>query len=219
MNTATNTVVDTMIVGIVHAGVAAHQDGSSVYVTNQTCSTVSVIDTKTNTVVDTVTIGNVPRAVAVHPDGSAVYAANVRSNTVLVIDTRTTTVVGTVTVGDGPWAFGKFIGPILNSLTISPPSGTYVLSQAFDLTLIAKSESLSVTGGATTLDGVDVSGFLENCVVPGTLISGGQTFRCPSITGELLTEDKYTLSATLALSGGSTVSDSVTWDVAANSEP
>ena len=55
--------------------------------------------------------------------------------------------------------------------------------------------------------------------MPGTLISGGQTFRCPNITGEFLGEDTHTLNVTLDLSDGSSVSDSVTWEVVGNTEP
>ena len=41
---------------------AAHPDGSRVYVVNSFSETVSVIDTVTNTVVDTVAVGMAPRA-------------------------------------------------------------------------------------------------------------------------------------------------------------
>jgi len=78
---------------------------------------------------------------------------------------------------------------------------------------------LSVTRGTATLDDVDISASLGRCIVPGTLISGGQTFRCPNITGEFLGEGTHTLNVTFDLSDGSSASDSVTWEVVGNTEP
>ncbi len=105
IDTATNTVVATVAVGVTPLGVAVSPDGSFVYVTNSGSSTVpgvSVIATGTNTVVATVSVGSGPEGVAVSPDGSRVYVANVFSNTVSVIATGTNTVVATVPVGSGP---------------------------------------------------------------------------------------------------------------------
>jgi YVTN family beta-propeller protein len=57
IDTATNTVVATIVVGDGLRGVATHPDGSAVYVTNERSGTDLVIDTTTNTVVSTVTLG------------------------------------------------------------------------------------------------------------------------------------------------------------------
>jgi len=78
---------------------------------------------------------------------------------------------------------------------------------------------LSVTGGTATLDDVDILASLGSCIIPGTLLSGGQTFRCPNLTGDFLGEGTHTLSVTLDLSDGSSVSDNVTWEVVGNTEP
>ncbi len=104
-------------------------------------------------------------------------------------------------------------------LNISPPSGDYVTTQGFDLTLIVEAPGLSVTGGSATLDGSDVTGALVSCVIPGTLISGGQTFRCPGLTGGTFGTGTHTLDVTLDLSDGSSVNDGVTWEVKENVEP
>ena len=99
INTATNTVVATVNVGLVPIELGASPDGAHVYVPNSGSNTVSVINTATNTVVATVNVGLLPQAVAVSPDGSRAYVANVNSNTVSVINTATNTVVATVDVG------------------------------------------------------------------------------------------------------------------------
>lgn len=105
------------------------------------------------------------------------------------------------------------------SLTISPPSGNYVITQGFDLALIVEAPGLSVVGGSATLDGSDVMPALVSCVIPGTLVSGGQTFRCPGLTGDAFGTGTHTLDVTLDLSDGSSVSDTVTWEVLENTEP
>ncbi len=102
IDTATNTVGQTISVGVFPRAVAISRDGSTVYVTNDNDSTVSVIDTATNTVGATISIGVFPRAVAVSPDGSTVYVANAGDDTVSVIDTATNTVGATIPVGTSP---------------------------------------------------------------------------------------------------------------------
>jgi len=102
IDTATNTVVNTVNVGISPFGVAVSPDGSMVYVTNAGSNTVSVIDTATNIVIATVDVGKRPFGVAVNQDGTKVYVTNELSNTVSVIDTATNTVVATVDAGSYP---------------------------------------------------------------------------------------------------------------------
>lgn len=106
-----------------------------------------------------------------------------------------------------------------NRLTISPPSGDYVTTQGFDLTLIVEAPGLSVVGGSAILDGSDVTSSLAACVIPGTLVLDGHTFRCPGLTGNFLGTGTHILVVTLDLSDGSSVSDSVNWEVKENTEP
>src|SRR5256885_2255641 len=96
IDTATNTVVATIPVGLAPLGVAITPDGTRAYVANGS-NIVSVIDTATNTVVATIPVGVEagPVGVAITPDGTRAYVANILSNTVSVIDTATNTVVAT----------------------------------------------------------------------------------------------------------------------------
>lgn len=107
----------------------------------------------------------------------------------------------------------------VSSVLISPPSGDYVTTQCFDLTLIVEAPGFSVVGGSATLDGSDVTGALVSCVISGTLVSGGQTFRCSGLTGSFLGTGTHILDVTLDLSDGSSVNDTVTWEVKENTEP
>jgi YVTN family beta-propeller protein len=110
IDTATDTVIATIPVGVTPVGVAVSPDGSKVYVTNVSDTTVSVIDTATNTVSATVPVGLRPFGVAVSPDGSKVYIANEFADTVSVIDTVTNTVIGSP-ISVGPFPAGVAVTP------------------------------------------------------------------------------------------------------------
>ncbi len=67
LDTASNTVVDTVAVGDRPISVAITQDGALAYVMNSVSHSVSVIDTASNTVVDTFTPGDYPYGIAIMP--------------------------------------------------------------------------------------------------------------------------------------------------------
>jgi YVTN family beta-propeller protein len=97
INTATNTVVATIPVGVSPSGVAVTPDGTRAYVTNAgsaapNSANVSVINTATNTVVATIPVGTQPTGVVFTPDGTRAYVTNFVNNTVSVINTATNTV-------------------------------------------------------------------------------------------------------------------------------
>jgi glucose/arabinose dehydrogenase len=104
-------------------------------------------------------------------------------------------------------------------LTVSPPSGIYLLTQGFDLVLILEGAGPGLAGGRATLDGVDVSAALAGCLVSGTLPPAGVTLRCPGLQGALLGPGVHTLSVTLDFVDGTNVTATVTWDIRANIEP
>jgi YVTN family beta-propeller protein len=102
IDTATDTRVATIPVGVSPSGVALHPRGKRLYVSNAGSDTVSVIDTATDATVATVAVGHVPSDVAVHPAGRHVYVTNESDDTVSVIDTATNAVIATVRVGTSP---------------------------------------------------------------------------------------------------------------------
>ncbi len=67
IDTATNTVIGTIPVGLVPFGVAITPGGTRGYVTNESGATVSVIDTATNTVIATIPVGLTPVGIAITP--------------------------------------------------------------------------------------------------------------------------------------------------------
>jgi YVTN family beta-propeller protein len=102
IDTATNTVVATVPVGLFPFKVAITPDGTRAYVTNYNSKTVSIMDTATNTVVATIPVGIEPVGVAITPDGTRAYVTDPNPFTVAVIDTATNTVVATIPVGLTP---------------------------------------------------------------------------------------------------------------------
>ena len=113
IDTATNTVVATIPVGIFPSGVAITPDGTRAYVAN-ILNSISVIDTATNTVLVTIPSGQFPTGLAITPDGTRAYVVNQfvtnqGDNTVSVIDIMTNTIVATIPVGLG--AFEVAITP------------------------------------------------------------------------------------------------------------
>ncbi len=143
---------------------------------------------------------------------------NWSTDNVSILDPATNTVTSTISVGNNPRSKGLFIGPIF-TLDIFPPSGTLATTFGFDVGFIVDAPGLAVIGGSATLNGVSLAGFFGSCVIPGTLTSGGTTFRCPDLTGNFLGEGTHTMNVTLNLSGGVSVSNSVTWKVVSNTEP
>ena len=104
------------------------------------------------------------------------------------------------------------------TLLISPSSGSYVTTQAFDLTLVIVGADVA-TLVAATFDGADFTAFLERCVTEGRLVSlPGVTLRCP-VDGALFGEGAHTLEATVELEDGATVSDEVSWEILGSVEP
>lgn len=97
IDTATNTLVTTVLVGVNPQGLAVTPDGAFVYVANSASSAaLSVISTATNTVVASVFLASPAFGVAITPDGASVYATLPLGDTVEVIDTATNTPINTV---------------------------------------------------------------------------------------------------------------------------
>jgi YVTN family beta-propeller protein len=102
IDTATNTVTDTVPVGSFPKGIAVSSDGKKVYVTNSWNDNVSVIDTAINTVTATIPVGRFPEGIAINPTGTKVYVTNSLDDNVSIINTSTNDVIATVTVGINP---------------------------------------------------------------------------------------------------------------------
>lgn len=103
INTQTNKVVDTIIVGNSTSYITTKVDGTKVYVSNSGTSTVSVINTSSNTVTATIPVGRNPDGLCISPDGSKVYVANNGGSTMSVINTASNSVTATIPGLNSPW--------------------------------------------------------------------------------------------------------------------
>ncbi|MFT4941369.1 MAG: YVTN family beta-propeller protein [Paraglaciecola sp.] len=149
---ATNTVVDTIVVGANPIGVAWHPNGSRIYIANNGAdgnnNTISVIDPATNVVIDEFVVGPGPEGLTVHPDGKRLYVNTpglhflppdcVLGDEVAVVNITNdiNTVMRTIAVGDHPWGI------------LADPEGDFVYVTN------AHTETLSIIDSATnTIDG------------------------------------------------------------------
>ena len=97
IDTATNTVENTISVGTAPRGMAVTHDGGYVLVANMISDNVSVINTATQAVSATLGTGNNPESVATHPCQDLAYVAASYSGEVYVIDTAALTVTDVIT--------------------------------------------------------------------------------------------------------------------------
>ena len=99
IDTGTNTVVTSIVVGNAATSAAVTPDGTKVYVTRRLeVGKVAVIQASTNTLLTTIDVGEFPSDVAISPDGTTAWVANLSftgNNTVSRIDTSTDTVTDT----------------------------------------------------------------------------------------------------------------------------
>jgi len=123
---AARTVAATIDVGTQPNGVAVDPAAGTVYVTNSTANTVSVIDAATSTVTATidVPVGSIPDTVAVDPAAGTVYVVDVYANTVSVIDVATRAVTGNIAVGSEP-----------EGVAVDPAAGTVYVTNSADNTV------------------------------------------------------------------------------------
>jgi len=101
IDTSTNKVIATVMVGSQPYGIAVTPDGAFAYVAN--CGgNVFVIDTATNKVATKFPAGACPTGVAITPDGTRAYVTLDNANSVAVIDTSSNTVMTKIPVGNAP---------------------------------------------------------------------------------------------------------------------
>lgn len=117
-----------------------------IYLTQQGCDLVAVIDAKTNLVMRYIPIGmrggiEAPHFIRVSNDGQYAYVSFIAGQYIQKIDTRTDTVVGSVNVGVGSW----------NAFLLSPDGKRLVVSnwQSNGAIAFVNTETMTVTERVT----------------------------------------------------------------------
>lgn len=117
-----------------------------IYLTQQGCDMVAVIDVKTNLVMRYIPIGmsgsiEAPHFIRVSNDGLYAYVSFIAGKYIQKIDTRTDTVVGSVNVGEGSW----------NAFLLSPDGKRIVVSnwQANGAIAFVNTDNMTVTERVT----------------------------------------------------------------------
>jgi YVTN family beta-propeller protein len=139
VDTHTDAVVGKIPVGGANPyGMAMSPSGDTVYTANvdetdNSASTVSVIDTRTRSLTKAIGGFNGSEGVAASPDGRTVYAASIITNTLSVIDAQTNQVTHSVSVGTGPQGVGV------------PPNGSavYLANSGADTVSVVDPASLA----------------------------------------------------------------------------
>jgi YVTN family beta-propeller protein len=123
-------------------GIAVTPDGASVYVTDTSDNTVSVISTASNTVAATITGFNSPTGIAINSAGTTGYVANQTAGTVSLIDTASNTITSTISGFTGPYGvsaatslynFVGFLPPVSDEPAINDANAGQAIPMQFSL--------------------------------------------------------------------------------------
>ncbi len=107
IDTATNTVVDTISTGTASPnGIALSPDGETLYTSASDAGAweLLVIDLETGSIVASPPVGDFAEGLAITPDGSRVYVAEQATDSVSVLDTSTNTIIDSIFTGGSPRA-------------------------------------------------------------------------------------------------------------------
>ena len=112
INTATNSVVNSISIGSTAEYLQPNIDGTKLYVSNYYNSSVTVINTINNTIIKNIPLGNNPKGLSLTPDGSKLYVETSDSITIYLINTASDSVINTISGFNYPQNMGNFIGNV-----------------------------------------------------------------------------------------------------------
>jgi|GEM_PF-1210729 len=162
INTATNTVLNTIQVGTDPISASVTPDGTKVYVANKGDNSVSVINTATNAVLTTFPVVDEPSSLCVTPDGSKIYIAS-NSQTVGVFNTATNTLISTI----------PLLGTLPNGISVTPDgSKVYVTGSYYAyyggnyINVINTATNTVIDTIPVGLNSIAVGNFIGSVIVP-----------------------------------------------------
>jgi gliding motility-associated-like protein len=206
INTSTNTVANTVGVGIVSDGMAISPDGTKLYLTDINGGGVAVLNTSTFAVNESITVGNIPYGLAVSPDGSLLYVVNSNANagtnsqgSVSVVNTATNAVIATISVSSKP--AGVAVSPdgsrlyvtnegdgtvsVINTATDAVVSTITGLGNAQGISVSPDNTEVYVTNNDGTANGSGVS--VISVATDAVIKTIGGFFSAPNDIGNFMT--------------------------------
>ncbi len=144
LNTATNTISATIPLGAntFPIGLALSPDGSTIYTSDQSSDSVSVISTATDTVTSTIAGFSEPTGLALTPNGATAYVSDAGDNTVKVLNIATGTITATISGFSVPYllsqhtnsySFTGFFPPVRNSPAVNHAAAGWIIPLTFKL--------------------------------------------------------------------------------------
>lgn len=97
-----NTITATIPVGKGVKSIALSRDGKTVYATNSSDGTLSVIDTASNAVTGTIPVGMHPAGIAISADSNTAYVANSGAKSISVVDLGAKVITDTIAISGDP---------------------------------------------------------------------------------------------------------------------
>ncbi|MFE9368079.1 hypothetical protein ACFYNN_36140 [Streptomyces sp. NPDC006978] len=132
-------------------------DGTRAYASNNSASSVSVIDTTSNTVLATVAVGSGPFESAATPDGASVYVPNGYDGTMSVVDT----VTASFPLGSFPYAAAfapaATAVPAADVNAGAPPTYTATIGNNGSDTATGTTATITLSGTARTITSASTS--------------------------------------------------------------
>ena len=178
-----------------YTATAVSADGSKLFVTNSTDSTVLVLNTSDDSLITTLTGFSNPSAIGITPDGSQIHVVNMSnssSGSVSILDASTYALISTVTGFNRP--AGIAFTPNGQQAYVTNSNNTIAVGQASPYSVSVTSRTYNIT--------FDGNGFTTGAVPSsGTFTTGGSAFTVPGNSGTLAI-DGYTFSGWNTLAGG-----------------
>ena len=162
-----------------YTGTAVSADGSKLFVTNSTDSSVLVLNSSDDSLITTLTGFSNPSAIAVTPDGSQIHVVNMSnssSGSVSILDASTYSLIDTITGFNRP--AGIAFTPDGKSAYVSNSNNASAVGQAspYSVSVTSRTYQISFDGNGFTSGAVPSS---------GAFTTGSTAYTVPGNTGAL----------------------------------
>ena len=138
--------------------IVSSKDGNTLYVSDWTSASLTVLDAKSGSLRSTVAMGNHPNAMIMSADGASLYVACANDDAVKVIDTASNAVRATIPSGIFP---GSLPGAIPDGLAITADGATLLVADAGENAVVA----IDLSAGSPLVFGAVPTGWFPTDVI------------------------------------------------------